>query len=118
MKWIVSLLSVLLISCSNTFVPQAAQVRDLELRLRSNLCIGDLGRWARNYWIDPERTNLLRFSFGMPTDKWTKGIRIIPTHRWKKLVFYNDAHWVAAGQYDLESGKVRVTFCGPNTPRS
>src|SRR5437763_1978157 len=104
----------MLLSCSNTFVPQAAQVRALEKRLQTNQCIGDLGRWARTYWIDPQHTDILRFSLGRPIPRWTKGVTILPTHRWKKLVSYNDAPWVAEGQYNLGSDQVTVSFCGAN----
>jgi len=105
---------LLLLSCSNSFVPQAGQIRALEEKLKSQPCIADPRLWARTYWIDPQSQRTLRFSFGRPTDKWTKGVRVIPTRRWHRLMFYNDADWVADGAYDLRTGAVTVAFCGWN----
>ena len=112
MKRAATFYSFLLVSCSNTFVPNAAQLRELEQKLRAEHCIGDLAQWGRTYWIDPSQTEVLRFSLGRPTDRWTKGVRIIPSHRWHKLIMHNDAPMVAEGRYEIATGKVTMEFCG------
>ena len=104
----------MLLSCSNTFVPQPEQIELLDRKLQSKPCVGDLGRWARTYWIDPVSPHTLRFSFGRPTNKWTKAVTVLPTRRWRRLVYYNDADWVADGTFDLRSGEVTLAFCGWN----